>query len=40
MTKSDEVPKGLPALRAKRKDNAELQPKSKKASAGKHGYVK
>jgi len=39
MTKADEVPKGLPALRAKRSDHAELQPVSKKSS-GKKGYVK
>ena len=39
MTQSDMPPKGLPALRAKRKDHAELQPVSKKSS-GKKGYVK
>jgi len=40
MTKANEVPKGLPALRAKRSDHAELQPVSQNTKTGKHGYVK
>jgi hypothetical protein len=39
MTKANTPPTGLPALRSKRKDNAELQPVSKKAKAAK-GYVR
>ena len=39
-TPNDTPPKGLPALRAKRKDHSELQPVSKKATSGKHGYVR
>ena len=38
-TPNDTPPKGLPGLRDKRKDNAELQPVSKAATSGKHGYV-
>jgi hypothetical protein len=39
MTKANEPPKGLPALRSKRPNHAELQPVSKNTKRGKRGYV-
>jgi hypothetical protein len=39
MTKANTPPKGLPGLRSKRSNHAELQPVSKKSKAAK-GYVR
>jgi hypothetical protein len=40
VTKNDTPPKGLPALRTKRANHAELQPVSKRTKSGKRGYVR